>query len=241
MSKKIALVTGANRGLGLEISRQLATKEITVVMGCRNQDQGAAAVKLLKEEGHDVHLAILDVTNLLHIEETKNYIEENFGRLDILVNNAGIMIDGRTLASELELHELAQTLGTNLYGPLFLSKTFLPMMIAQDYGRIVNMSSILGSMTEMSNLNSQYEMVRSPAYRISKTSLNSLTTNLAMELRGRNVLINSCCPGWTKTDMGGPNAVKEIKDGADTPVWLATLPDGGSSGQFFRDRKVIPW
>lgn len=245
MAKRVALVTGANKGIGLEIANQLARQGITVVMGSRDIKKGEEAINglysLEESKEFDLHLVQLDVTDFKHIQECHSFIDEKFGRLDILVNNAGVMIDGDKLALDLELAELARTLGTNLYGPLFLCRSFIPMMLEQNYGRVVNISSTLGSLTEMSDPNSAYELVRAPAYRISKTALNSLTTNIAIEIRGKNVLINSCCPGWTKTDMGGVMAPNSIAEGADTPVWLATLPDGGPSGYFFRNREKIPW
>ena len=157
-----------------------------------------------------------------------------YGRTDILINNAGIMIDprgSRLLDSELKTYR--DTLETNAFGPLLITQALLPLMKKRNYGRIVNLSSGRGQLSEMGS--------GTPAYRISKTALNALTRIVAAETRGSNILVNSLRPGWVKTDMGGPYAPRTVAQGADTAVWLATLPDGGPTGGFFRDRKPIPW
>jgi NAD(P)-dependent dehydrogenase (short-subunit alcohol dehydrogenase family) len=161
--------------------------------------------------------------------------------LDVLVNNAGILLDSETPLLELSVTLFQNTLETNALGPLLLSQACVPLMKTNHYGRIVNMSSTLGSLTDIANPDSSYEQVQSPAYRLSKTLLNGITVLLAKELRGTNILVNSACPGWVRTDMGGDKAPLLPEQGAATPVWLATLPDDGPSGGFFREQQPIPW
>ena len=158
-----------------------------------------------------------------------------------MVNNAGIMLDGDSDILSIALDKVEKTMQTNFYGPLLLCKTCIPLMRRYGYGRIVNMSSTLGSLTEIVDQNSDFAGVQSPAYRLSKAALNSLTALVAKEVRNDNILVNSACPGWVKTNMGGQAAPLAPDQGADTPVWLATLPDNGPSGGFFRERKLIPW
>lgn len=239
--KRVALVTGGNKGIGFEIARRLAGKEITVLIGARDEHRGTDAQSKLSSQGLDVHFMLLDVTDAMSIQAAVGRIKDDFRRLDILVNNAGILIDSQTGIRELSITILQNTLDTNTFGPLLLSQACIPLMKANSYGRIVNMSSTLGSLTEMASPDSSLAEVHSPAYRLSKTVLNGITVMLAAELRGTNILINSACPGWVRTDLGGSRAPLSPEQGADTPVWLATLPDGGPTGGFFRDRQPIPW
>lgn len=239
--KRTALVTGANKGIGFEIARQLAQKDITVLIGARDQDRGITASEQLQSEGLDVHFILLDVIRATSIEAAIGKIKDDFRRLDILVNNAGIMIDSQSGILELDPVVFQNTLETNAIGPLLLSQACVRIMKANGYGRIVNMASTLGSLTEMANPNSSHAAVYSPAYRLSKTLLNGITVILAKELSGTNILVNSACPGWVRTDLGGDQAPLLPEQGADTPVWLATLPDGGPTGGFFRERQPIPW
>lgn len=235
-NQRIALITGANRGIGLEICRQLAQKkEITVILTSRDEKKGREQARRL---GTDYRA--LDVTDSKSISQCVDSIVKEYGRIDILINNAGIFPDtqnnsasGSSSVFDASLDTLRRGMETNVYGPLLLCQKIVPLMKKNKYGRIVNMSSGMG---QLSDMNGGY-----PAYRISKTSLNALTRILNDELKGANILVNSMCPGWVKTDMGGPNAVRELPEGADTAVYLATLPDGGPSGGFFRDRKEIPW
>ncbi|MGD8262124.1 MAG: SDR family oxidoreductase [Desulfobacterales bacterium] len=238
---RVALVTGGNRGIGFEIARKLAALDITVLIGVRNQEEGVNAQDRLRRDELDVHFLLLDVTDALSIQSAVGRIRDDFRRLDILVNNAGIMIDSKTGITELNLTIFQNTLETNAMGPLLLSQACLPLMKGNNYGRIVNMSSTLGSLTDIASPDSQHAEVQSPAYRLSKAVLNGITVLLASELRGTNILVNSACPGWVRTDMGGDQAPLSPEQGADTPVWLATLPDGGPSGGFFRERQPIPW
>lgn len=227
-------MSGANRGIGFEICRQLAAQGIHVVMGARDEAKGRQACAELRSSGLDVEFHRLDVDDDRSVAAIAAFLGREHGGADILVNNAGVMLDskgGRLLTTSLATFEA--TLLTNFYGPLRLCQALVPPMLKQNYGRIVNLSSGLGQLAEMAG--------GTPAYRVSKTALNALTRILAAELHGGNILVNSLCPGWVKTDMGGPGATRSVAEGADTAAWLATLPDGGPSGGFFRDRKPIPW
>ena len=239
--KRTALVTGANKGIGLSIARQLAQRNIKVIIGARDQDKGIAARKQLQSEGLKAHFIMIDVTRATSIEAAIGKIKDDFRRLDILVKNAGIMIDTQSGILELDPAVFHKTLTTNVFGPLLLAQACIPLMKANGYGRIVNMASTLGSLNDISNPDSPYGAVLSPAYRLSKTLLNGITVLLANALRGTNILVNSACPGWVRTNMGGDQAPLTPEQGADTPVWLATLPDGGPNGGFFRERQPIPW
>ncbi|MBD2099199.1 SDR family oxidoreductase [Trichocoleus sp. FACHB-591] len=232
--RKIAVVTGANRGLGLETSRQLAKQGVYIILTSRDQAKGQAVVQQLQSEGLEVGYHPLDVTDAASVQQLAQFVRDQFGHLEILVNNAGIGLDfDNGSLFNLQIETLAQTLQTNLYGPILLSQALIPLMQIRGYGRVVNVSSGAGQLSEM---NSGY-----PSYRMSKTALNALTRILANELQGSNILVNSVCPGWVRTDMGGPDAPRTPEQGADTIAWLATLPDGGPTGGFFRDRQPIPW
>ncbi|HVK55345.1 MAG TPA: SDR family oxidoreductase [Burkholderiales bacterium] len=234
MRKRIAVVTGANRGIGYEISRRLGAEGIHIIVASRDPAKGEEAVARLRSGGADAEFFRLDVVNEEDVAALANHVAKNFGAADILVNNAGVMIDpkGNRLL-DAELNTFQKTLDTNFYGPLRLIKALAPGMCEANYGRIVNLSSGLGQLTDMGS--------GTPAYRVSKTALNALTRILASDFIGVDVLVNSMCPGWVRTDMGGPNATRSLGEGADTAVWLATLPEGGPSGGFFRDRQQIPW
>jgi NAD(P)-dependent dehydrogenase (short-subunit alcohol dehydrogenase family) len=240
-SQRVALVTGANRGIGFAVAEQLARRELTVILGCRDAEKGEQARTFLANSGLGVHDTLLDVTDATSIQAALGRIRDTFGRLDVLVNNAGIQIDGDTDILKLARVMLQNTLETNAFGPLLLSQACIPLMRANGYGRIVNISSTLGLLSDMSDPESDHTSVSSPAYRISKTLLNAVTMLLAKELRASGILVNAVCPGWTRTDLGGPQAPLSPREAADTPVWLATLPDDGPTGGFFRDRQSIPW
>jgi NAD(P)-dependent dehydrogenase (short-subunit alcohol dehydrogenase family) len=239
--RRVALVTGANRGLGLAISQGLAKRGITVIMGARDSKKGKQACSRLKRKGLDVYSEMLDVANERSIQIAVKHVLARFDRLDILVNNAGIMIDSVESVLSVSWHTIHKTLQTNVMGPLRLCRSCIPLMKAGGYGRIVNLASSLGSLTEMADPDSMAAMVRTPAYRLSKTALNCLTILIAQEVRDDNILVNSACPGWVRTELGGPEAPLTPQQGADTPVWLATLPAGGPTGGFFRERELIPW
>lgn len=232
-NQRVALVTGANRGIGFEICRQIAATGVTVVLGARDRKKAQAAADLLAAEDISVKHRMLDVTSPESIQDVMAEIEQEQCRLDILINNAGIFLDKDGTAEAIDLDRVRQTMETNTYGPILLSQAALPMMRRQGYGRIVNLASELGSLTNMETLY--------PAYRMSKTALITYTRVLANELTGTGILVNSMCPGWVKTEMGGPNAIREIEDSADTAIWLASLPDDGPTGGFFKDREPLPW
>jgi NAD(P)-dependent dehydrogenase (short-subunit alcohol dehydrogenase family) len=238
---RVALITGANRGIGFEIARQLALKKLTVLIGARSDERGIEAQNKLADQGLDVHFIRVDVTDPLSLEAAVGRIKDEFKRLDVLVNNAGIQIDGETRLLELGLTLFQNTLETNAFGPLLLSQACVPIMKKNDYGRIVNISSSMGSLTDIAGPDSSYAEVQAPAYRLSKTLLNGITVLLAKELRGTNILVNSACPGWVQTEMGGDRAPLSPEQGAATPVWLATLPDDGPTGGFFREQQPVPW
>jgi NAD(P)-dependent dehydrogenase (short-subunit alcohol dehydrogenase family) len=239
--KRVALVTGGNRGIGYAIGRSLAQRGITVILGVRDPNKGATACSRLQGEGLDVNFELLDVTDEDSLQTAVKHIQAQFDRLDILVNNAGISIDDSKNALDVSRRTIEKTLQTNVVGPLLLCQNCISLMKAGGYGRIVNMSSTLGSLSEIADPNSAYAGVGTPAYRLSKAALNAITTLIAKEVGDDNILVNSACPGWVRTDMGGGQAPLTPEQGADTPVWLATLPDGGPTGGFYRERTRIPW
>ena len=238
-SQQVAVVTGGNRGIGFEICRQLARKGILVVLTSRQEGSGLLACEELQKEELTVRYHVLDLDHAASIENIALFVEKEFGRCDILINNAGIFPDtnnsdqGNSSIFKVRVETINSALTTNVYGPLLLCQALVPLMKKNNHGRIVNMSSGLGQLSDMGG--------GYPAYRFSKTSLNALTRMLNAELEGVNILVNSMCPGWIKTRMDGPDAPRSVEQGADTAVWLATLSDHGPRGKFFRDRKEIPW
>jgi NAD(P)-dependent dehydrogenase (short-subunit alcohol dehydrogenase family) len=232
--QKVAVVTGANRGMGFEASRQLAKMGMQVILTSRDPEKGQKAAEQLHTEGVEVTYCPLDVAHPESIASLNQFVREKFGRLDVLINNAGLMIDSPDISVfDAKVDTLRKTMETNVYGPLQLIQALVPLMKEHDYGRIVNVSSGMGQLTDMGG--------GYPGYRLSKTSLNALTRIFADELKGTHILINTMCPGWVKTDMGGLGATRTPEQGVDTMVWLATLPNDGPTGAFFRDRKPIPW
>jgi len=235
--KRIALVTGANRGIGLEIVRQLSRIGLIAVLASRDLEKGKAAAAALASEGLDAPVVALDVTAADSIRAAVAKVLGLFGRIDVLVNNAGILKEGFSPedASVLDVSSdlVNLTFLTNTVGPLRLIQATVPRMRERGYGRIVNLSSGAGQLAEMGS--------GFPAYRISKSALNALTRLTAAELGPHEIKVNSVCPGWVRTDMGGPNATRTVEHGAETAVWLATLPEDGPTGGFFRDMKPIPW
>jgi NAD(P)-dependent dehydrogenase (short-subunit alcohol dehydrogenase family) len=229
---RIALVTGANRGLGFETCRQLARLGLTVILTARDLTKGEVAAKQLIERGLDVIFYELDVLNQSHMNRIIRQIEQRFGRLDVLVNNAAILYDTWQSAVNAELEIVNQALASNLFGPWKLSQLCIPLMKRNNYGRIVNVSSGAGSIHYMGS--------GSPAYSISKAALNAFSRILAADLHGTGILVNSVDPGWVATDMGGRGG-RPVEDGAKGIVWAATLPDNGPSGGFFFDGKHAPW
>lgn len=230
VEERVALVSGGNRGIGLEVCRQLAERGYTVVLGSRDEERGREAAEKLRG---DVHAHQLDVCDDESVERLASQIEEEFGRLDVLVNNAGISNDNGQSGVEADLDRVRASLEANLLGAWRLSEAAIPLMKRNGYGRIVNISSGLGALEDMGG--------GTPGYRVSKTALNALTRILSSELRGTGILVNSICPGWVQTDMGGQSASRPVEEGADTPVWAATLPNNGPTGGFFRNRRPIAW
>lgn len=240
-SKKIALITGANKGLGFEICRQLGKLGITVLLGSRDKKRGLAAADKLKAGGIDAHSIIVDVTHEPSVDRAAGFIGQEYGRLDILVNNAGIMEDKTFKPSTIPRDILHDVFDTNFFGAICAAQALLPWLKKSEAGRIVNVSSSLGSLTLHADPAGPFADSKFLAYDTSKSALNAFTIHLAHELRDTPIKVNSACPGWVKTDMGGPEAPGTVEEGADTPVWLATLPPDGPSGGFFNSRKPVPW
>lgn len=242
-TKKVALITGANRGLGLETARQLGKLGITVLMSARELAKGEAAAAALKKDGIDARAVKLDVDNPADYGTLAKQIEKEFGRLDILVNNAGIFRDSRKAneTSTTSQQVLRETLDTNFFAVVGLTQALLPLLRKSEAGRIVNLSSILGSLTLHATKGSYVYDAKTFAYDTSKAALNSFTIHLAHELQGTKIKVNSAHPGWVKTDMGGEGAQLEIEEGGKTSVELATLPDDGPNGGFFHLGKPLPW
>jgi len=234
--KRVAVVTGASRGIGLEVAKGLAAAGHTVVVTGRDAKAIDAAAQQIRAvaKGGDVFGTGLDVRDPASLEAFDRWLASHVGgRVDILVNNAGVFpSDGESLF-EAPLAKLREALETNTLGPYALSQRLAPAMRERKFGRIVNVSSGMGQLSEMQSGN--------PAYRLSKTALNAITRMFAKELEGSGVLVNSACPGWCRTDMGGEKAPRSAAEGADTIVWLATLPKDGPTGGFFRHRKPISW
>ena len=229
----VALVSGSARGIGREIARQLADDHgYHVVVTARNVADAEEAAAALKGGG-GFTAAQLDVTEAESVERLAGRLAEDPDHLDVLVNNAGVIGDTKASAGDASLDEVKQTLETNLFGAWRLTQAVLPLLRESGRARIVSLSSGMGQLDEMG--------AGAPAYRVSKVSLNALTRILANEESSSGILVNSLCPGWVQTDMGGSGATRSVDQGADTAVWLATLPDDGPTGGFFRDRRPIPW
>jgi len=228
----IIVVTGGNRGIGFEICRQLASRGAQVVLTARKAEAGEQAVKKLAAQNLSMRFHPLNVTDAESIAALRQFLERTFGSLDVLISNAGIITDEEASGLEVKLAAVRATLETNTLAPLHLAQTLAPLLKRSRAGRIVNMSSVMGALSEMEG--------GYAAYRISKAALNAVTGILAAELRGA-VAVNSMCPGWVKTDMGGANAEREVSQGADTAVWLALDAPQDLTGKFLRDRKVIAW
>ncbi|HCF27164.1 MAG TPA: short-chain dehydrogenase [Cyanobacteria bacterium UBA11049] len=237
---KIALITGANKGIGLEIARQLGTQGITVLIGARDEKRGSEAAEKLQAENIDVRAVQLDVTNQESIDAAAKYIESEFGKLDILVNNAGIAIDNAP-PSQLDMEILRRTYDTNFFGVFAVTKAMLPLLHKSQAGRIVNISSGLGSLTQNSDPNYEYAQIKYLAYNSSKTALNAMTVQFAHELKDTPIKVNSADPGYVATDINNNNGTRTVQQGASTPVRLATLPDDGPTGSYFDDNGVVPW
>lgn len=241
MTETIALVTGANRGIGREVSRQLAAKGVLVIMGARERERGEKAAAELKALGLPVEFVPLDVTSQSSVDTAAAEVERRHGRLDILVNNAGIALDWFP-ASELTADAFQKTFETNVFGAFRVTKAFLPLLKKSKRGRIVNVSSRLGSLGVNADPNNSLA-VRNQllAYSASKAALNMITIHLANLLKGSGIKVNSGNPGFTATDMNQHKGTKTVEQGAATPVRLALLPDDGPTGGVFSDEGAEPW
>lgn len=226
----MAVITGGNRGLGLATATALARRGLTLVIGSRDAADGDAAAHGI---GANAFAAPLDVRAPESIAAFVRTVDARFGGADVLVNNAGIYPDENRSVLAVPPAQFRETMETNLIGPVALVQAFVPGMRRRGYGRVVNVSSGLGQLTTMGDV--------APSYAASKAALNALTRLVAGAVAGSNVLVNSVDPGWVRTRMGGDQAPRSIDEGVDTIVWLATLPDGGPSGGFFRDRQPLAW
>jgi len=233
MHNKVALVTGGNRGIGLEVCRQLLKLDCKVVLASRNTSRGEEAYDKLSKEGLKPEIIKLDVLEDEDISGALRFIYEKFNQLDVLVNNAGVFIDRDREAVNIDADVIKRTMDVNFFGVLKLTQKFIPLMKKNNFGHIINVSSNLGALSKMAGGH--------PAYRISKASLNALTLILASELKGSNIMVNAMSPGWVRTDMGGYNANRSVEKGAETIVWLASRKKGFASGRFFMDKELIEW
>lgn len=240
-SRRIALVTGANKGIGFETARELARRGDTVLLGARNAERGREAEAKLKAEGFDAQFVHLDVEDAETHQTAAQFVAEKFGKLDVLVNNAGIALDANFTASNVPLDVLRKTFDTNFFGVIALTQTFLPLVKKSAAGRIVNVSSGLGSLTQHSDPTWEFYGVKLLAYNSSKTALNAFTVMLAHELKDTNIKVNSADPGFTATDLNGHRGYRSVEQGASIIVELATLPDDGATGSYFDDQGVLPW
>ena len=241
-SKKIALITGANKGIGLETARQLGQQGITVLVGARDEAKGNQAAEELRKAGLDAHGIVIDVNNADSIQKAAARIERDYGRLDILVNNAGVMIDDqKKKPSEQSLDVWRKTFETNLFGLIATTQALLPLLRKSAGGRIVNLSSILGSINLHATPGSPIYDMKLPAYNVSKSAVNAYTVQLAYELKDTTIKVNAAHPGWVKTEMGGEGATMDIPDGAKTSVALATIGADGPNGAYMHMGETLPW
>lgn len=239
--EKIALITGANKGLGFETARQLGEQNIKVLIGARDEIRGQEAAGKLKNEGFDAEFILIDVTDEKTLEAAAKYVEENFGKLDILVNNAGIAVEYGTDFNGISLDKIRQTFDTNFFGVIAVTKSFLPLIKKSESGRIVNVSSGLGSLTQNSDPNWEFSAVKPVAYNSSKAALNMFTVILASQLKDTKIKVNAADPGYTATDLNQNSGLKTVEQGASIIFDLATLPDNGATGSYFDDQGVVPW
>ncbi|MEW9674436.1 SDR family oxidoreductase [Ammoniphilus sp. 3BR4] len=235
MSKdiKVALVTGGNRGIGYELVKQLALKGFKVILASRDPEKGHKAIQKLRESNLDVSFVSIDVDNHESIRQASTTVNERYGRLDVLINNAGVYLDENKKLVAMDPSILQKTMATNFFGVYHVIRSFIPLMEKQGYGRILNVSSEYGAMSEMSHPGVG-------AYKLSKFALNGLTRLLAAEIHG-DIKINAVDPGWVSSDMGGPSAPRTPVQAAESILWLATIGPEGPNGGSFRDGKRIEW
>lgn len=232
-NKQVALVTGANRGIGYELVKQLALNGFRAILASRDLEKGHEAAQNLKQSGLDVSFLLMDVNDQESIRQAALTVNETFGRLDVLVNNAGVYLDENEMLLNMDPSILEKTMSTNFFGAYHVIRSFMPLMEERSYGRIINISSEYGMMNEMSERGVG-------AYKLSKLALNGLTRLVAAEIQG-DIKINAVCPGWVRTDMGGPTAPRTPKQAVVSILWLATIGIDGPQGGFFRDGKPIDW
>ena len=246
---KIAMVTGANRGLGFEISRQLGKKGITVLMGARNSEKGEQAAKTLRGEGLETHAIALEVTDSASIASAVERIRSDFGKVDVLVNNAAVLLDIGIQPSDVKEEMLRSTFEVNFFGPYRLTQQLVPLLKKCRRGRIVNLGTQVASLNQLADPNSPLREDICPAYQTSKTALNAMTLVFAKELKEFGIKINSVCPGWVMTDMGHDDlpdygdAVRPMspQEAVEKLIWLTELPDDGPTGGFFSEGRSVPW
>jgi len=232
-SQKTALITGANKGIGLETAKELARKGFHVFLTARDEKAGLQAAESVQKSGGKATFSRLDVSEPASIQNAAKEFRKAADHLDVLVNNAGIFQDHNKPLLETDIDTVHRTFDTNTLGPILVMQAFYPFLQKSGSARVINVSSGLGSLAEMGTY--------APAYSISKTALNAVTRQFALLLKDQNITVNSVCPGWVRTDMGGPNATRSLEQGADTIVWLATEAPRNLSGRFLRDRKTIEW
>jgi NAD(P)-dependent dehydrogenase (short-subunit alcohol dehydrogenase family) len=241
-TKKIALVTGANKGIGFEIARQLAQAGLFVYLGCRDAERGKQAAAKLRAEGLEVEPVVLDVTDEATIQHAVKTVEEEQKHLDVLVNNAGIATGGKK-PSETPLTDIRSVFETNFFGPIATMKAFLPLLEKSPAGRIVNVSSTLGSLTHQSDPNDPFQAMALTynAYNESKSALNAATVQFANELRGTKIKVNAICPGYVATDLNNHSGPRTTEQGAKIAVKMALIGEDGPTAGYFDDNGVIPW
>ena len=242
--EKVAFITGANRGIGFETSKQLAKKNTKVILGSRDLDKGNKAIEKLATEGINADLIQYDAFDLNAPQKVYDYISKEYKKLDILINNAGVLLTGNlfvTNSSSVSDKDIKDTFQTNLFSVISLTQKLLPLIKKSDAGRIVNVSTILSSLTLHSAKDSPITPAKEFAYNASKTALNAFTIHLANELKDTKIKVNSGHPGWVKTELGGPNAPIEVKDSFETSLRLATLDENGPTGGLFHKDETIPW
>ncbi len=240
-NKKIVLITGANKGIGFETARQLGKQGYTILVGARDESICLSAVEKLKGYGFDADFIEIDATNTETIKTAVEKVGEKYGRLDVLVNNAGIALDSSEKPSEVSMDLLRKTFDTNFFGVIAITQAFLPLIKKSENGRIVNVSSGLGSLTQHSDPSWDFYNVKPLAYNSSKTALNAFTVTLAHELKDTNIKVNSADPGYTATDLNGNSGTKTVAEGASVITDLATLGADGATGSYFDDQGVLPW
>jgi len=249
VERKVALVTGANRGLGFEISRQLGQKGMTVLMGARDSEKGEQAAKMLRGEEFDTRAIALDVVDSASITSAVAAIRSEFGKLDVLVNNAAVLLDIGVQPSDVKEDVLRSTLEVNFFGPYRLTQQLVPLLKKSSRGRIVNLATQVAALNQLADPESPLKDDICPAYQASKTAVNVMTLVFAKELRESGIKVNSVCPGWVMTDMGHEDlpdygdAVRPMsaREAVEKLIWLMELPEDGPTGGFFSEGEPVPW